>query len=309
MTVKLSALRLQATTPSPTTSPTTSKVPSTNDATTADLLGKLQTAAGQQLLGQLVEQTLPPTLAVALDDISAVAHGGQHRLFVDRVERAGKGCSGFVLEGTGPGSPLERAASGDYDVVVLLPSIGEGNRAANEGCWEQFRTVVEASGVRFGMMATFYVSNVYRDGGDVALDTAIRSYSADHDLLFVPAGATWRRHLGDQPTDAALLALYHGDLQHPGPEGSYLSVLALYGALTGRSVQNAGIDNDIAALRCDPRTPCLTEDQMRACLNARGEWQCAAGNGTVFSNGQVHFVFDDEAVHYQSVVDEVLAQR
>ena len=263
---------------------------------------------GNSQLGSFGNNPLPPDVAVALDDISAVAHGGQHRLFVDRVQRAGTGCSGFVAEGSGPGSPLERAGSGDYDVVVLLPSIGEGNRAANEGCWEQFRTVVEASGARFGMMATPHVSNAYPNGFD-ALDTAIRSYSAVHDLLFVPAGATWRRHLGDQPTRAALLTLYHGDLEHPGPEGSYLSVLALYGALTGRSVQNAGIDNDIAALRCDPRTPCLTEDQMRACLNARGEWQCAAGNGTVFSNGQVHFVFDDEAVQYQSIVDEVLAQR
>ncbi len=52
--MKLSALRLQA--------PTQSKVPSSKDgATTADLLGKLQTAEGQKLLGQLVEQIKPHT--------------------------------------------------------------------------------------------------------------------------------------------------------------------------------------------------------------------------------------------------------
>ena len=263
---------------------------------------------GNSQLGFFGNNPLPPDLAVALDDLSAIAHGGAHRLFVDRVERAGTGCSGFVAEGTGPGSPLERAGSGEYDVVVLLPSIGEGNRAANEACWDRFRTVVQDSGARFGMMATPHVSSAYPGGFD-ALDTAIRSYSADHGLAFVPAGATWRRHLGQSPTRDALLALYSGDLDHPGPEGGYLSVMTLYGALTGQTVVDAGIDNDLTALRCDPRSPCLTEAQMRACMNARGEWQCAASNGAVFSNGKVHFVFDDEAVHYQGIVDEVLSER
>ena len=128
-------------------------------------------------------------------------------------------------------------------------------------------------------------------------------------MLFIPAGATWRRLLGNTPTRDALLALYHGDNAHPGPEGSYLYVLALYGALTGRSVVGAGIDNDLPALRCDPNSPCLSEQEMLNCLNAAGEWQCAATNGAVFSNGKVHFVFDDEATRYQGIVDAILGER
>ena len=156
------------------------------------------------------------------------------------------------------------------------------------------------------MMATAHVSHAYPGGFD-ALDAAVSSYSLEHDVTFVPAGATWRRVLGDTPTREALLAMYHGDLAHPGPEGSYLYVLALYRALTGASVSRAGIDNDVPALRCLPSVPCLSEQEMRDCLNDRGEWQCAADNGAVFSNGRVHFVTDDEAALYQAVVDDVVA--
>jgi hypothetical protein len=71
-------------------------------------------------------------------------------------------------------------------------------------------------------------------------------------------------------------------------------------------VQDAGVDNDLPSLRCDPRAPCLTEDEMRACLDDDGQWQCAAGNGAVFSNHRVHFVTDDEARCYQQAVDDVV---
>jgi len=117
----------------------------------------------------------------------------------------------------------------------------------------------------------------------------------------------WRRLLGDAPTRGELLELYGADFAHPGPEGSYFYVLGLYGALTRRSV--VGMDNDIAQLRCMPDQSCLSEQEMRDCLNAAGEWQCSAGNGAVFSNGRVSFVDDEEAARYQQIVDDVLSER
>ena len=137
---------------------------------------------------------------------------------------------------------------------------------------------------------------------------AIRSYTNDNNLLFIPAGATWRRLLGNTPSSTDLLELFGSDSQHPGPEGSYLYVLALYGALTHRSV--VGVDNDLPPLRCSPNGACLTEQQVRDCLNERGEWGCSAGNGAVFiSPGRVSFVDDDEALRYQQIVDQVLSER
>jgi hypothetical protein len=261
---------------------------------------------GNSQLGYFGNTPQPPDVTLALDDVSTLAFNGDHRLLVERVQREGTGCSGFVSEGDGPGTPLGEAANPDFDVVVLLPAIGENS--GNAPCWEQFRDAAEGAGNRFAMMATAHVSSAYPSGFDT-LDDAIRTYSAEHALTFIPAGETWRRVLGDAPTRDALLAMYNPDLAHPGPEGSYLYILALYGALTGTSVANAGIDNDIQALRCLPDSPCLSEDEMRGCLNSRGEWQCAAGNGVVFTNGKVHFVTDDEAALYQGVVDDVLAER
>ena len=260
---------------------------------------------GNSQLGSFGNNPQPPDVTEALSAFSTTFANGESPLVVDRYSQAGVGCQGFFDAGEGSGSARALAASG-YDIVVLLPSIGEGDRRSNEPCWERFRAIVEGAGSRFAMMATGHVSGSYPAGVD-ALDTAIRSYSADHDLLFIPAGEMWRRLLGDQPTRDDLLELYGADFAHPGPEGSYFYVLGLYGALTRRSV--VGADNDLPALRCSPGQACLTEQQMRDCLNARGEWGCSAGNGVVFSNGRVSFVDDDEAARYQAIVDEVLSAR
>ncbi len=225
-------------------------------------------------------------------------------MIVDRYSQAGVGCSGFI-QGTGPGSAQALASSGNYDVVI--PAIGETNRAANEPCRERFRALAENAGSRVAMMATAHISSQYPGGFD-ALDAAIRSYTTAKDLLFIPAGATWRRVLGNAPARSDLLEMYGSDGQHPGPEGSYLYVLALYGALQERSV--IGVDNDLPPLRCLPDSPCLTEQEMRSCLNARGEWRCSASNGAVFiSPGRVSFIDDDEALRYQQIVDDVLSER
>jgi hypothetical protein len=263
---------------------------------------------GNSQLGFFGDHPAPPDVTVALADVSTVAHGGATRLVVGRAQVPGVGCAGFADVGDGPGTPLREAADPSWDVVLLVPSIDETDAAASAPCWDRFRAVVEDAGNRFGIVATAHVSDAWPTGFD-ALDEAVRSWAADRGVLFVPAGATWRRLLGDAPTSEALFALYHGDLAHPGPEGSYLYVLALYGALSGRSVVDAGIDNDVPALRCDPRAPCLTEDEMRACLDDAGGWQCPPTNGAVFSNHRVHFVTDAEAAAYQAVVDAVLAER
>jgi hypothetical protein len=263
---------------------------------------------GNSQLGFFGEHPVPPDVTAALAAVGAMAHGGATQLDVDRVQIPGVGCAGFAAVGDGPGTPLHEAADPAWDVVVLVPSIDEVDRAASEPCWDLFRVVVQDAGNRFAIMATAHVSDAYPDSFD-ALHAAVGGFAADRGVTFVPAGAAWRRLLGDAPSTTALYALYHGDLAHPGPEGSYLYVLTLYAALTGRRVVDAGIDNDLPALRCDPRTPCLTEDEMRACLDEQGGWQCPPDNGAVFSAGRVHFVTDDEAALLQRVVDDLRTGR
>ncbi len=181
---------------------------------------------GNSQLGFFGAAPQPADVAVALEDVSTHAHAGATRLIVRRAQVPGVGCEGFAEVDDGPGTPLGEAADPAYDVVVLLPSIDEGDRAAYEACWDRFRRVAESPGNRFAIMATAHVSDAYPAGFDL-LDDAVRSWAADRGVRFVPAGAAWRRALGDAPTRAALLALYHGDLAHPGPEGTYLSVLTL----------------------------------------------------------------------------------
>jgi hypothetical protein len=263
---------------------------------------------GNSQLGAWGEHPQPPDLARALVDVAAQAHGGTHRLAVTRVVRPGGGCTEFAAEGQAPGSPLAAAADIDVDVVVLFPSIDETDRGRHEACWDLFRSAAARAGHRFVVVATPHVAQAW-PAGFAALDRAIGKWAEERGVPFVPAGAAWRRALGDHPPRDALLSLFHGDLEHPGPEGSYLTVLALYAVLTGARVTDAGIDNDLAALRCDPHTPCLTEQEMRACLDDAGAWQCPAANGAVFSNHRVHFVTDDEAGHYQRVVDDVVFGR
>jgi hypothetical protein len=261
---------------------------------------------GNSQLGFFGDHPEPPDLAAALTAVAASAHEGAHPLDVRRVVRPGGSCADFAADGTGPGTPLGAVADPDVDVVVLFPSIDELDRRVHGPCWDLFREQSLRAGHAFAIVATPHVSQAYPQGFD-ALHDAVGGWARDRGVAFVPAGAAWRRALGDAPARERLLSLFHGDLEHPGPEGSYLTVLALYAVLTGARVVDAGIDNDIAPLRCDPRAPCLDEQQMRDCLNDDGDWQCAAGNGAVFSNHRVHFVTDDEAAQYQRVVDAVTA--
>ena len=263
---------------------------------------------GNSQLGAYSDPPQPPDVVAALSLASQQAWSGATELVVSKVQRAGTGCAGFADEGDGEGTPLGEAGSGRYDVVVLLPSIDETDRSVAEPCWERFRKAAEGSDARFGVMATAHLSDQYPKGF-ADLDAAVRSYAAENALLFVPAGAVWRRLLGESPSERDLLSFYGGDLEHPGPEGSYLYVLSLYGAISGRKLVESTIENDLPSLRCRADESCFSEEEMQACLDEAGEWQCEAGNGAVFSNGHVQFVTDEEARRYAAAVDAELAAR
>jgi hypothetical protein len=259
---------------------------------------------GNSQLG-FAAQSAPPDLPRALQDFSAGANGGASRLTVDLAQVFGVGCNELVAEGTGPGTPRGKARSGEFDVVVLLPSIDETFR--NDACWDVFAADAEAAGARFAIMATANVSSRYPSGFD-GLDDAIRAYAAERGVTFIPAGAAWQRVLGASPRRADLIEMYNADGEHPGVEGSYVYVLALYGALTGRTV--LGAENDVPALRCRPDAPCRSEQEMLDCFAGvvDGDWNCD-GNNVVFSEGKAGFVFESEAAIWQAAVDDELATR
>jgi hypothetical protein len=258
---------------------------------------------GNSQLG--VSRPQPPDLPLALEQLSDQFADGATVMVVDAAQINGNGCSGFWNAGTGFGTPRERAGSGQYDIVILVPAIFEGT--ANEPCWEDFRDVAEQAGSRFAMMATGHVSGSY-PAGFIGLDTAIGNYAAAQSLLFIPAGDAWLRVLGDAPGNSRF-EFYAGDDAHPGVEATYLYTLATYGALTGRSVVGAPLD--LLGLRCPPSGDCLSYDELAACIEPDGQNGCSQPQpGELFDgNGRPSIITADEASVYQAAVDAALAAR
>jgi hypothetical protein len=244
----------------------------------------------------------PPDVAEALEAMSLLAYDGAHTLIVDRFQEFGQACARFALDGG-----LAMVESGNYDVVLLLPAIGETR--ANEACWEQFRVAAEGSGARFGVMATAHVRSNF-PAGFTTLHNDVGSYAADHDLLFVPAGDAWLRFLSANPA-APLKSLYASDSQHPGAEGDLLYVYTLYGALA--RVSTVGLPPDVLQLRCNMNQPCLSYDALDACVGDNGDFNCSGQNGALFGppdgGARVAFVTADEALAYQQAADAALAAR
>jgi hypothetical protein len=259
---------------------------------------------GNSQLG-FAAQNRPPDLPKALEDFSSLANNNASHLTVDLAQRFGAGCDEMAAEGTGANTPRGKARSGNFDVVVLLPSIGETFR--NDACWDIFKADAEGAGAKFAIMATANIASQYPAGFD-GLDDNIRAYAAERSVTFVPAGAAWQRVLGSSPRRADLIEMYNADGEHPGVEGTYVYVLSLYGALTGKSV--LGAENDLPALRCRPDAPCRSEQEMLECLGGvvDGDWNCE-GDNVVFSEGKASFVFESEAAIWQAAVEDELSAR
>ena len=251
----------------------------------------------------------PPDVAAALESLSRVANDGGSVLVVDRKQNFGESCRNFILRA----DVTAAAASGDYDVVVLMPSIGES--AGDAGCWQDFRELAEGAGSQFAVMATAHVLAAYPSGFN-SLHNAVKNYADSQGVLYIPAGQVWREVIGDSPSTATLSEFYSSDSQHPGAEGNLLYVYTLYAALTGRSA--VGLPTDILELRCDMDQACLSYQALDDCVSpcavncspTPGEYNCSPQNGALFGpNGAgVAFVTDDEAARYQAAVDAVLAE-
>jgi hypothetical protein len=262
----------------------------------------------------------PPDVARGLAAISQAAFGGGSVLVVDRFQMFGFGCQEFAARGDDDGrwpNGLAAAAAGDYDVVVLLPAIGETR--ANEACWEQFRDAAEGAGARFGMMATADERGSF-PAGFTSLHEHIGAYAADRGLLFVPAGDAWLRLLDENP-GIDRKDLYSGDSSHPGVAGDMLYLYTLYGALTGRST--VGMPADVVEVRCAAANladgSCLDRAALAACVDGNGFNRCdssivdrSPGNGMHFGpndggGGKIAFVTDADALAFQRAADAALA--
>lgn len=249
----------------------------------------------------------PPDVAEALESMSRVAHDGRSVLVVDRKQNFGEDCADYLLRA----DITDAASSGDYDVVVLQPARAE--RAANAGCWQDFRELAEGAGSRFAIMAVVGTLAEYPAGFD-DLDAAIKTYANSQGVQYIPIGKVWRAIIGDGPSTATLSEYYAGDSEHAGMEGDLIFVYTLYAALTGQPA--TGLPVDVPELRCNMSQPCLSYQELDDCVSpcdgcspTVGEYNCAPQNGALFSpNGAgVSFVTADEADIYQLTVDVVLA--
>ncbi len=265
----------------------------------------------------------PQDLTRSLQLVSEQAHGGASKFVTDRVLRAGVGCPDWAAESAqNAGSPLERAGSGDYDIVVLLIDIFETNRTRDEGCWNIFKDAAQGAGSQFLVMETATIADGYPAEFD-AMHASVKSYAQDNQLVYAPTADVWRRVIGNATRDQ-LLEFYAGDAGHPGPEGMYLDTLTIYAALSNQRVSNAGIESDIPTLRCDPPdTPnlqpcvpasCFTESVDGIGADYADTDECFPNNnnlpnGRSFTNNRVIFVFPEEAVRYQATVDAAIAAR
>jgi len=262
----------------------------------------------------------PPDVAEGLEAISRAAFGGASVLIVDRFQMFGFGCNAFATGGDDAGRWPNglAAAADDYDVVILLPAIGETR--GDEACWQRFRDAAEGAGARFGVMATADERFSF-PRGFTSLHEGIGGYTSDNGLLFVPAGDAWLRYLN--ATGADRRDLYASDSSHPGVAGDLLYVYTLYGALTGRPT--VGMPKDVVELRCAPANladgSCLDRDELAACVDDNGFNSCdssivdrSPGNGMHFGpndggGGRVAFVTDAQALAFQQAADAALAGR
>lgn len=243
----------------------------------------------------------PPDVAAALESMSLIAHDGATTMTVGREQNFGEACADFITRA----EVTAAASAGDHDVVVLLPAIGES--ADDAPCWDEFRVLVEDAGSAFAIMATAHVLAEYPEGFDTLHDD-IGAYAESEGVLFIPAGRVWREVLGDAPSTAALSEMYSSDAQHPGAEGDLIYVYTLYAALTGRPA--VGLPVDAEELRCaNNDEPCLSYQELDACVDDDGAYNCAPQNGALFGpNGvSVAFVSEQEAATYQAAVDAVLS--
>jgi hypothetical protein len=182
-----------------------------------------------------------------------------------------------------------------------VPAIFEPDTGSIE-CFETFRGIVEGAGGRFALMASAQLESQYPHGFTYMHEN-IGQYARDHGLLFIPGGDSWLRFVGTGAPRAATHRFYSPDGGHPGMEGSYLYVLALWGAIRGTST--VGLPRDLEPLRCDPATPCLDLAGLDACAASSS---CGTGNGVQRDYaGNVSVVTPTEAHLYQTAVNAALA--
>src|SRR5260221_2424102 len=205
----------------------------------------------------------PPAVGPALRDFSATVNGGVAKISVTVMQDPEESCDLWVKNQP---AMLAEAGTGKYDLVIFQPPFTEIN--GNAACWDLYKNAAETHGSEFGVLATQTLRvadalNIYYGTqGDVKLDNAVRSYCADRQILYIPANRTMRQMLGNNPSPAALAEWYNtnpNDMQHPSARGAYVYVLALYQAITWRTVNNTSADLKRLYCHCDPNTPCVDD--------------------------------------------------
>ena len=93
---------------------------------------------------------------------------------------------------------------------------------------------VEAEPIVFATasITKHYNENFSFPESTIAFNEMQLDFGKKYSVPVVDAGYAWLRYLGDNPTEEAVLRLYHKDKGHPGSSGTYLYSCLLYAYTT-----------------------------------------------------------------------------
>ena len=139
----------------------------------------------------------------------------------------------------GKGSVRELLATQHWDYVVLQ-ELFSAKAPEFEDYAAKLHEAIRKADSNTIIFATASVTEAYSGGYKYpdsfkALNDMQISFAKKNKIAVAAAGYAWMRYLGDNPTEAQRLDLYHADKGHPGGKGSYIYACLLYAVITGKS--------------------------------------------------------------------------
>ncbi len=140
------------------------------------------------------------------------------------------------------GSARTLLAAQRWDYVVL-----QEHFAGKDPEFTEYATLfdeeIKKAGAKTILFATASVTESYSSGYKYpesfrTLNDMQIALGKKRGILVASAGYAWMKYLGDNPTEAQRLDLYHADKGHPGGKGSYLYACLLYSVITGRNPED-----------------------------------------------------------------------
>ena len=187
---------------------------------------------------QMITYDLPQMVAT----LSEAAPEEHPRLEIGRCTVGGTSLKSHWEAGEGPGTARGLIAGEKWDLVILQ-EIFNATPEGFEKYAEYFEELVRRSGPKLLLFATANVTASYGASYQTYLyPDAFKKlngmqidFGKKKNVAVAAAGLAWMKFLGPNPSQEALLDLYHKDKGHPGAKGTYIYACLLYAHITGRS--------------------------------------------------------------------------